>query len=49
MNAPGWLSRREADVPTGEEWLGEREREVLAGLRIAPRRASWRLGPPRRV
>jgi 4'-phosphopantetheinyl transferase len=43
-DAPGWLSQRQADVPPGDEWLGPAEREVLAGLRVAPRRASWRLG-----
>ena len=43
-DAPGWLSRRQADVPAGDEWLSDAEREVLARLRVAPRRASWRLG-----
>src|SRR5581483_12458821 len=42
--SPGWVSRLETDVPAGDGWLGDRERAVLAGLEIAPRRASWRLG-----
>jgi 4'-phosphopantetheinyl transferase len=44
MSAPGWLSQRLVDVPSGEHWLGENERLVLAGLRFARRRADWRLG-----
>jgi 4'-phosphopantetheinyl transferase len=44
MDAPGWLSRRQADVPAGEQWLGDRERRVLARLQIDRRRADWRLG-----
>jgi 4'-phosphopantetheinyl transferase len=44
MDTPGWLLRNLADVPAGEDWLGERERHVLAGLRVDPRRDSWRLG-----
>ena len=44
MPALGWLTRPQADVPAGEEWLGFRERRVLADLTIAPRRASWLLG-----
>jgi 4'-phosphopantetheinyl transferase len=43
-DALGWLSQRQADVPAGDDWLGAAERDVLAGLRVAPRRASWRLG-----
>lgn len=40
-----WLVLAGAEeVPPGEGWLGRREREVLAGLRFAPRRADWRLG-----
>jgi 4'-phosphopantetheinyl transferase len=40
------LSRRRAEVPAGEAWLGERarERRVAAGLTVAKRRADWRLG-----
>src|SRR4051794_28774559 len=44
MTALGWLSRSAADVPPGEDWLGERERAVHAALAVAPRRESWRLG-----
>ena len=40
----GWLSRPHADVPPGEEWLGENERRVSAHLKVAQRRADWRLG-----
>jgi 4'-phosphopantetheinyl transferase len=44
MTAPGWLTSSPAEVPAGEQWLGPRERAVLAGLRIEKRRADWRLG-----
>jgi 4'-phosphopantetheinyl transferase len=44
MDAPGWLSGRQADVPPGDWWLGANERRVLAGLSFGPRRADWRLG-----
>ncbi len=44
MSAPGWLLRCRADVPAGVDWLGPEERRALAGLRVAPRRADWRLG-----
>jgi 4'-phosphopantetheinyl transferase len=44
MDTPGWLIGRRTDVPPGDEWLGENEREVLAGLRIERRRGDWRLG-----
>ena len=44
MDAPGWLLRCRADVPRGVDWLGPQERRALAGLRVAPRRADWRLG-----
>ena len=33
-----------ADVPSGDSWLGDRERGVLAGLRLVKRRDDWRLG-----
>ncbi|HET8953228.1 MAG TPA: 4'-phosphopantetheinyl transferase superfamily protein [Solirubrobacteraceae bacterium] len=42
--ATGWLTASAADVPLGDDWLGPREREVLAGLRVEKRRADWRLG-----
>lgn len=44
MGAPGWLSQRLTDVPTGNEWLGAEELRVLSGLKFARRRADWRLG-----
>jgi len=40
----GWLTLSSADVPVGDGWLGPREREVLAGLRIEKRRHDWRRG-----
>jgi 4'-phosphopantetheinyl transferase len=42
--APGWFSQRLSDVPAGEDWLGPRERAILAGQRFRPRRLAWRLG-----
>jgi 4'-phosphopantetheinyl transferase len=44
MDAPGWLTRSLADVPAADAWLSGRERQTLAGLRMAERRAHWRLG-----
>jgi 4'-phosphopantetheinyl transferase len=44
MDGPGWLSQRLVDVPSGEDWLGARERTVLETLRVERRRADWRLG-----
>jgi 4'-phosphopantetheinyl transferase len=44
MAGLGWLTRELAEVPPHDRWLSEREREVLSGLRIAKRRADWRLG-----
>ena len=32
------------DVPENDGWLGDGEREVLAGLRFPKRRGDWRLG-----
>jgi 4'-phosphopantetheinyl transferase len=40
----GWLSRRHADVPAGDDWLGEQERRAIASLAAPARRADWRLG-----
>jgi 4'-phosphopantetheinyl transferase len=40
----GWLTRSFADVPAHDDWLGPRERAVLARLHVAKRRADWRLG-----
>jgi 4'-phosphopantetheinyl transferase len=42
--AGGWLTRSLADVPADDDWLGERERATLAGLRFHKRREDWRLG-----
>ncbi len=39
-----WLVRSLQDVPTGDAWLGPRERMALARLAIDKRRADWRLG-----
>jgi 4'-phosphopantetheinyl transferase len=39
-----WAIARAAEVPPDDDWLGPRERAVLAGLRLAARRESWRLG-----
>ena len=39
-----WLEQTEADVPPGEEWLSDFERSRLSALRVAQRRADWRLG-----
>ena len=33
-----------SDVPESDGWLGDGEREVLAGLRFQKRRNDWRLG-----
>jgi 4'-phosphopantetheinyl transferase len=44
MVALGWLSRRAADVPAGNDWLCNAERRVQHGLRLRRRRADWRLG-----
>lgn len=39
-----WATADARDVPAGDEWLGPREREVLAGLDGVRRREEWRLG-----
>jgi len=39
-----WVTAALAEVPAGDDWLGPRERAVLAELRFGPRRESWRLG-----
>jgi 4'-phosphopantetheinyl transferase len=38
------VRRALADVPADDDWLTDRERAVLAGLRFEKRRADWRLG-----
>jgi 4'-phosphopantetheinyl transferase len=40
----GWLTRTVAEVPRHDRWLSEREREMLATLRVPKRLADWRLG-----
>jgi 4'-phosphopantetheinyl transferase len=44
MSDAAHLLSAAADVPDGDDWLGERERVVHERLAIPPRRASWRLG-----
>jgi 4'-phosphopantetheinyl transferase len=44
VRAPGHLLCSAADVPAGADWLGARERALLARLTIPQRRATWRLG-----
>ena len=39
-----WLEQSEADVPTADDWLSENEVARLNSLRVAKRRADWRLG-----
>ena len=40
----GWLTRELDDVPRHDRWLSDQEREALSALRVARRRAAWRLG-----
>lgn len=47
MASPGdvfWLEQTEAQVLSGEDWLSPAEAISLRALRIAKRRADWRLG-----
>ena len=39
-----WLEQTEADVPSGEDWLSANEVVRLNSMRVAKRRADWRLG-----
>ncbi len=39
-----WLEQTEADVPTGNDWLGPGEVCHLAAMRFPKRRTDWRLG-----
>jgi 4'-phosphopantetheinyl transferase len=39
-----WLEQTQADVPAENDWLSARESVCLSGLRVAKRRADWRLG-----
>lgn len=40
----GWLSTSVEAVPGGDDWLTAEEHEALRRLRVARRRADWRLG-----
>lgn len=44
MSGAGYLIRSSVEVPAGDYWLGEREREVQVRLRAPARRRAWRLG-----
>ena len=39
-----WLEQSEADVPTADDWLSSNEVVRLNSMRVAKRRADWRLG-----
>jgi 4'-phosphopantetheinyl transferase len=39
-----WLEQSEEDVPTADDWFSANELVRLNGMRIAKRRADWRLG-----
>lgn len=39
-----WLEQFEEDVPRGDDWLSSSEVLRLNGMRVAKRRADWRLG-----
>lgn len=39
-----WLEQAQTDVPSGDAWLGGREKECLGRMRFEKRRADWRLG-----
>jgi 4'-phosphopantetheinyl transferase len=39
-----WLEQTEAQVPAENQWLSARETVCLSSMRIAKRRADWRLG-----
>ena len=39
-----WLEQSEFDVPTAEDWLSSNEVVRLNSMRVAKRRADWRLG-----
>lgn len=39
-----WLEQNKAELPENDDWLSEREKACLAGLRFAKRRADWKLG-----
>jgi len=39
-----WLEQTEADLPSHDDWLSSEETVLLSRMRIAKRRADWRLG-----
>lgn len=39
-----WFERSVVDVPEANDWLSEKERSYLGGLRFPKRRDEWRLG-----
>ncbi len=39
-----WLEQSAAEVPPGNDWLGDTEKIREEGFRFAKRRADWRLG-----
>jgi 4'-phosphopantetheinyl transferase len=39
-----WLALGASSLPIGDEWLGPRERNVVAQLSVPKRRLEWRLG-----
>jgi len=39
-----WVEQVIGNVPAKDDWLGDREQQVLAALKIPKRRADWRLG-----
>lgn len=44
MDPPGWITRRSPDLPSGTDWLAERELDTLSRLTFPPRRQDWLLG-----
>lgn len=44
MSEVHWLEQSAADVPPGNDWLGDTEKIREEGFRFAKRRADWRLG-----
>jgi 4'-phosphopantetheinyl transferase len=44
VTAVRWHRALAGEVPADDEWLTDAERDVLAGLTVAKRRADWRLG-----
>ncbi|HXY00318.1 MAG TPA: 4'-phosphopantetheinyl transferase superfamily protein [Candidatus Limnocylindrales bacterium] len=39
-----WLEQTQADMPSSEDWLSDKETHILRGLRFPKRRADWLLG-----